>query len=105
MLSNPFSETNEALVLYQTHKNGLRLANNQLDLTEHQKYFLNLMAVEDIKEELNFKVKFDALCKSQGIKFKEDNSRFSSSNSIREQARKRIEERKKRKLEEVGDIG
>lgn len=63
------------------------------------------MAVEDIREDMNFRVKFDALCKSQGIKFKDDNSRYSSSNSIREQARKRIEERKKRKLEEVGDIG
>ena len=63
------------------------------------------MAVEDIKEEMNFKVKIDALCKSQGIKLKDDTSRYSSSNSIREQARKRIEERKKRKLEEVGDIG
>jgi len=60
------------------------------------------MAVEDIKEDVNFRTKFDALCKSQGIKFKEDNSRFSSSNSIRDQAKRRIEERKRK---EVGDIG
>lgn len=102
MLSNPFSETNEALVLYYTHKNGVKLRDNQYDLTEHQKYFLSLMAVEDIKEDVNFRTKFDALCKSQGIKFKEDNSRFSSSNSIRDQAKRRIEERKRK---EVGDIG
>lgn len=92
-------------MLYHTHKNGAKLCNNQLDLTEHQKYFLSLMTVEDIKEEVNFKAKFNALCKSQGVKFKDDDSRFSSSNSIRDQARKRIEERKKQRAKEGGDIG
>lgn len=62
----------------------------------HQKYFLSLMTVEDIKQEVTFQSKFDALCKSQGIKFKDDTSRFNSSNSIHEQARRRIEERKKK---------
>lgn len=68
-----------------------------LDLTVQQKYFLSLMTVEDIQETVNDKAKFNALCRANGVKIDDKNSRFSSSKSIQQEARKRIEERKKQK--------
>ena len=70
-----------------------------LDLTAHQKYFLSMMTVEDIQETINSKAKFDALCRANGVKIDDKTSRFSSSNTIQQEARKRIEERKKNKRE------
>ena len=69
------------------------------DLTAKQKYFLSLMTVEDIQNDITFNAKFDALCKSNGVKIEDKHSRFSSDNSIRQEARKRIEERRKKKKE------
>ena len=68
-----------------------------LDLTVQQKYFLSLMTVEDIQETVNDKAKFNALCRANGVKIDDKHSRFSSSKSIQQEARKRIEERKKQK--------
>lgn len=55
------------------------------------------MTVEDIQETILHESKFNALCRANGVKIEDKNSRFSSSNNIREEARKRIEERKKKK--------
>ena len=54
------------------------------------------MTAEDIQESINFNAKFNALCKSNGVKIEDKHSRFSSSNNIRQEARKRIEERKRK---------
>ena len=55
------------------------------------------MTVEDIQETVNNQAKFNALCRANGVKIDDKTSRFSSSNNIRQEARKRIEERKKNK--------
>ena len=52
------------------HKNGTPIAKIMMDLTLLQKLFLQFMAVEDLKHDKNFDIKIDALCKSQGIKFR-----------------------------------
>ena len=55
------------------------------------------MVAEDIQETMTHEAKFNALCKANGVRIEDNHSRFSSSNNIRQEARKRIEERKKRK--------
>ena len=51
-------------------------------MTFQQKYFLSLMAAEDLKEKNKFLAKFDALCRVNGVKIPESDD---DTNSFRGQ--------------------
>ncbi len=51
----------------------MTLFDDYKNVTMLQKYFLSLMAVQEISEEKNFMLKFDALCKANGVKIPENN--------------------------------
>lgn len=64
-----------------------------MDLTELQTYFLSLMTSEDIVNTKNRDKKLNLILKSLGYELKDDNDR----DSVRGQAKQRIEERRLKK--------
>lgn len=92
-----FARTNEALVLYQTHKSGARIVSSINDATLHQTYFLNLMAVEDINYENTIDLKLEGIAKGLGVSFENTNNQSRrQSNDFRERMKERQRENKKK---------
>lgn len=63
-------KTNEGKVLYQSHKDGLKLCDKLQDATEFQKVFLYLMAGKEIEFKQNIDIKLTGIAKGVGIEFK-----------------------------------
>lgn len=92
--------SDEALVLYQTHKSGARLVNCMDDATLHQKYFLSLMAAEDLNFMNSIENKLIGIAKGVGITFESTSSRRQSS-SFRDKMK---EKQRNRKEKRGGDV-
>ena len=75
------------------HKSGVKICGCQKDLTIIQKYFLGLMAAEEIRERKTFLAKFDVLCQANGVKFSEsDNDPNSFRGMMLEKQRRKRED-------------
>ena len=64
-------KTDTARVMYQAHKDGLRLVDNLRDATEYQKTFLYLMAGKTIEYQEKIDVRLLGIAKGVGIEFKD----------------------------------
>ena len=70
MLLKIFVSSNDALVLYELHKTT-PIVDSLQNCTLRQKYFLSLMAVEDINFRNGLEQKLIGIAKGVGIEFKE----------------------------------
>ena len=68
--SNSFAKKNDGKIIYKTHCQGLRIADNYNEATLFQQTFLSIMAVEDVNHDLKVESYLKALCESMGVKFK-----------------------------------
>lgn len=64
-------KSDQARIIYQSHKDGLRLVSNLCDATEFQKTFLQLMAVKEIEYKEKIDVRLTGIAKGVGIEFKD----------------------------------
>ena len=78
------------------HRNGARLVDKISDATVYQRYFLGLMAAEDINYRNSIETRLTGIAKGVGVEFSNSNSsERRSSNSFRE----RIKERQRKNKE------
>lgn len=84
------------------HRNGARIVNRICDATVYQRYFLGLMAAEDINYRNSIETRLTGIAKGVGVEFSNSSSsERRSSNSFRERIKRRQE--RNRLKEEVKD--
>lgn len=77
------------------HKSGAKIVDSYRDATEAQKYFLLLMAVDDINVINSIDVKLGGIAKGLGVEFKGGDLRENrQSNSFREQMKEKQRKRR-----------
>ena len=80
-----------------THKAGAKIVGNMDDATLHQKYFLSLMAAEDINYRNNIEHKLIGIAKGVGVSFESTGSRRQSDNfreSMKAKQRERLQKKR-----------
>ena len=70
LLLSSFAKTDEAMCMYQSHCDGLKIADDLMNSTLLQSAFLNLMSAKRVGFLRGLDTKVKALCEANGVKFK-----------------------------------
>ena len=58
------------MLIYQSHIDGLRIVDRLTDATEYQKYFLWLMAAQQVEYQMKIDNRLVGIAKGVGVEFK-----------------------------------